>query len=79
MAEGLVGCLISLIILAIVVLIILWAAKAVLSAFEVGVPPPIWTLVNVLIALLFLLWILSCLGILPMGRMELWPNRRVLP
>jgi hypothetical protein len=60
------GCLISLIIAVIVALIVLYVLESVMAPF-MALPPPIITLLRLLIGLLVLLYFLSCIGFLGSG------------
>ena len=55
-----IGCLISLIIVAIIALIVIYVIEAVVGAF-LALPPPILMLIRLLIGLLVLLYALGCL------------------
>jgi len=57
------SCLIGLIIVVIVAVIILYVAETALAAIF-PLPPPIMTLIRLLVGLLVLLWFLQCIGIL---------------
>jgi hypothetical protein len=68
------GCLISLIVVVIVALIVVFVLEQVVGAF-LSLPPPIWTLIRLLVGLLVLLYALGCLsqsGILG-GGVRLYP------
>lgn len=54
-------CAISAVIVAIIVIVVLWAFEAILTAFGLAVPPPILTLLRVLAVLLIVLWALRCI------------------
>ena len=56
-----ISCAISAVLLAIVVIIVLWAFESILTAFSLAVPPPILTLLRVLAVLLILLYALRCI------------------
>jgi hypothetical protein len=53
--------LISILIMLIVIGVVLWAARALMSAFGIG--DPIATVVYVLLVLVFLIWVLQAFGI----------------
>ena len=59
----LIGCLINLIILVIIAVIILYILEVALAPF-MSLPPPVYTLIRLLIGLLILLQFLNCIGML---------------
>jgi type III secretory pathway component EscU len=56
-------CLVSLIVVVIIALIFVYIIETVLAPF-ITLPPPIMTLIRLLIGLLVLIYALQCLGIL---------------
>jgi len=68
----LVGCLITLIIYAIILLIVVYVFEAVLGAFGVPVPGQIAWLIRLLVALILLLWFIQCLGVAGMSLTHLY-------
>ena len=56
-------CLVGLIIAVIIALIVIYVIETVLAPF-ITLPPPILTLIRLLIGLLVLIYALQCLGIL---------------
>jgi hypothetical protein len=52
----------------IVILVLIWAVRALMAAFGIG--DPIATVVYVLLVLIFLLWLVSYLGIVPLGHVR---------
>lgn len=69
----LIPCLINLIILVIIAVIVLYVLEVALQPF-LALPPPVYTLIRLLIGLLLLLWVLNCLGLFVYP--GLWPNVR---
>jgi hypothetical protein len=59
--------LISLLVVLLVFCLIIWAARSLLAAFSIG--NPIATVVQVVIVLIFVLWLIEALGLLPAGPM----------
>jgi hypothetical protein len=57
-------CLIVLIVYVIIAVIVLWVLETVIASFGVAVPPPITTLIRLLLVLLVLIWFLNCIGLL---------------
>ena len=57
--------LIGLLILFLVFCLIVWAARQLMGAFGIG--QPIATVVQVVIVLIFVLWLIEALGLLPGG------------
>ena len=57
--------IVTLLIVLLVFCIIVWAARALMSAFGIG--DPIATVIYVLLVLVFLLWLLQNLGVLGGG------------
>ena len=57
--------LIGLLILLLVFCLIVWAARQLMGAFGIG--QPIATVVRVVILLIFVLWLIEALGLLPGG------------
>ena len=57
--------LIGLLILLLVFCLIVWAARQLMGAFGIG--QPIATVVQVVIVLIFVLWLIEALGLLPGG------------
>ena len=57
--------LIGLLILLLVFCLIVWAARSLLAAFNIG--NPVATVVQVVIVLIFVLWLIEALGVLPAG------------
>jgi hypothetical protein len=57
--------LIGLLILLLVFCLIVWAARSLLAAFNIG--NPIATVVQVVIVLIFVLWLIEALGLFPSG------------
>ncbi len=53
--------LIGLLILLLIVCVVIWAARALISAF--GVPQPLATVIYVVIVLVVLIWALQHLGL----------------
>lgn len=60
------GILISIVVALLVVSVVLWATQRVLAAFSV--PPPINTVILVLVVLLCLFWALGFTGLYPQAR-----------
>ena len=57
--------LIGLLILLLVFCLVVWCARQLLAAFAIG--PPIATVVQVVLVLIFVLWLIEALGLLPAG------------
>jgi hypothetical protein len=57
--------LVGLLILLLVFCLIVWAARQLMAAFGIG--NPIATVVQVIIVLIFVLWLVEALGLLPGG------------
>jgi hypothetical protein len=57
--------LIGLLIVLLIFCLVVWAARQILAAFAIG--PPIATVVQVVIVLIFVLWLIEALGLLPAG------------
>jgi hypothetical protein len=57
--------LVGLLILLLVFCLIVWAARQLLAAFGIG--QPIATVVQVIIVLIFVLWVIQALGLLSSG------------
>jgi len=57
--------LIGLLILLLVFCLIVWAARSLLAAFNIG--NPVATVVQVVIVLIFVLWLIEALGLLQSG------------
>ena len=57
--------IIGLLVLLLVFCLIIWAARQLLAAFSIG--NPIATVVQVVIVLIFVLWLLEALGLLNTG------------
>lgn len=57
--------LIGLLVLLLVFCLIVWAARSLLAAFSIG--NPIATVVQVVIVLIFVLWLIEALGLLNVG------------
>jgi hypothetical protein len=57
--------LIGLLILLLVFCLVGWCARQLLAAFAIG--PPIATVVQVVLVLIFVLWLIEALGLLPAG------------
>ena len=57
--------LIGLLVALVIVCLLFWAVRAILSAFSIG--DPIATLVQVVLMVLVVLWLLSELGVLGSG------------
>jgi len=57
--------LVALLVVLLVFCIVIWAARALMSAFGIG--DPIATVVYVILVLIMLLWIVQSLGILGAG------------
>lgn len=57
-------CLIYLLIWVIVAVIVLYIIEVALGAV-IALPSPVYILIRCLVALLILLWVLSCVGLLP--------------
>lgn len=53
--------IVSLIVVLLIFCVVIWAVRALMSAFGIG--DPIATVVQVLIALLVVLWIIQSLGV----------------
>lgn len=53
--------MITILIVLLVAAVLLWAARAIIAAFQV--PQPIATVIYVIIVLIVLLWILSAAGL----------------
>jgi len=61
--------LLTLLIVLLVACVVVWAAKALMSAFGIG--DPIRTVIYVIIVLIVMAWILSTLGLLPAVNLRL--------
>lgn len=57
--------LVGLLIVLLVFCLIVWAARSLLAAFSIG--NPVATVVQVVIVLIFVLWLIEALGLLPGG------------
>jgi hypothetical protein len=57
--------ILSLLIVLLVCCVVFWAAQKLMAAFGVG--DPIRTVVMVILVIILLYWILSAVGLLPMG------------
>ena len=57
--------LVSLLIILLVFCVVIWAARALMTAFSIG--DPIATVVYVLLVLIMLLWIVQSLGFIHTG------------
>lgn len=60
---GLLGGLIQLLVLALVIIIVLWVVQLILGALGITVPPNIWLIIRVILALIVLLYALRIFGI----------------
>jgi hypothetical protein len=59
--------LISLLIVLLIFCVLVWAVRALLAAFNIG--NPISTVVQVIIVLIFVLWLIQALGVIDSGPM----------
>jgi len=58
--------IISLLIVLLIFCVCVWAVRAIMAAFGIG--DPISTIVQVLVVLLFVLWLIQSLGFVGLGR-----------
>lgn len=65
--------LINLLVFALVVLVVIYVVKLVLDAL--ALPPPISTIVLLIVGLLFLMALLSAVGVWGGGPALVWPRR----
>ena len=57
--------IVSLLIVLLLFCLVIWVVRSVLSAFGIG--DPIYTIVQVIFVLIFVLWLVEMLGVLPTG------------
>jgi hypothetical protein len=61
--SGLLGGLIGLVLFVLVAVLVLWLLEKLLTAIGVALPPPVWLLIKIVIALLGLAYALRVFGV----------------
>ncbi len=61
--SGVLGALISLVFFVLVAVLVIWLLQLLLGALGVTLPPPVWLLIKIIIALLALAYALRVFGV----------------
>lgn len=57
--------IIALLVVLLIFCLVVWAARQLLAAFSIG--NPMATVIQVIIVLIFVLWLIEAIGLLPSG------------
>ncbi len=61
--SGVLGGLISLVVFVLIAVLVIWLLQLLLGALGVTLPPPVWLLIKIVIALLGLAYALRVFGV----------------